>query len=548
MLWLILALTVKLVYSSGEITSGTYDIESQSKAADIGSRDEGVAESIPRLPVWPMDFKWSFTGVPSNYDCIQITDTKDPNNWDDNYFCWLSDRKNPGFKWTSSGMIPGMRCIPIKEPSEPKEHTWNDNYLCLPDDCPYNFIWSHFGQIPGKSCMKWAEPSDSHTWDDNYLCAEYGSGSPKPLPIEEAVFPDDFKWSSDGIPEGYDCIAITEPSDEDSWLDNFFCWKEGRKDPGLKWSFINPIEGMRCTQITEPSEPSEHNWHDNYLCVPKSSPLRFIWSYHEPLKDHSCIQWLEKSDKHHWDDNYLCFERCQLLKLEIIDPEQYTPTYEGTQVLGSVSGAHCLTAMDQEHTLSISSVDSVTETTSVEVAKSHEINWGISRSVEISASVSILGTGVETTLGHSVSLGGAHSWSRAETKEFSQGGEVSVGHETVYKSPGGAIMFGEVNRYKFDKSDIPTKMHMKCPSGGSFIKSSTIKMKATTFQSAQFETMSGRFYQKACRKDPSIGDCVKLVDDQYNNFFGSMKEVRDAFMKCFEDDKGYLGWSNLVAV
>ena len=89
---------------------------------------------------------------------------------------------------------------------------------------------------------------------------------------------------------------------------------------------------------------------------------------------------------------------------------------------------------------------------------------------------------------------------------------------------------------------------MKCPSGGTFIKTSTIKLKATTFQSAQFETMSGRFHPEACQKDASIGDCVKLIGDQYNNFFGNMQDVREAFMNCFEGDKGYLAYeTNLNA-
>ena len=232
-MWFTLTIVIGLVSNvvvSDEITSGSSDTENKCTPEELPNdtvnKDETAVESVPKLPVWPMDFKWSFASVPSNYDCIQITETSDPDNWDDNYFCWLSDRKNPGFKWSFSGMILGMRCIAINEPSEPKKHTWHDNYLCLPDDSPYNLIWSYSGQKSGKSCMKWSEPS-SQSWDDNYLCGEYGAGSPEPLPVEDAVFPNDFKWSSKGIPEGYDCIAITEPSDGDSWHDNFFCWKEG---------------------------------------------------------------------------------------------------------------------------------------------------------------------------------------------------------------------------------------------------------------------------------------------------------------------------------
>ena len=73
-------------------------------------------------------------------------------------------------KWSSAGQISGMKCIQIKEPSDP--NTWTDNYLCLPSDSPLNLQWSHAGPIAGKACIQWSEPSDPHTWNDNYLCGK----------------------------------------------------------------------------------------------------------------------------------------------------------------------------------------------------------------------------------------------------------------------------------------------------------------------------------------------------------------------------------------
>ena len=118
------------------------------------------------------------------------------------------------------------------------------------------------------------------------------------------IFPGDFKWSSAGIPSGYDCTQIYERSDPHSWHDNYFCWKNDKIDPGMKWSSAGPISGMRCTQVHESSDP--HTWHDNYLCVPDSSPLHFSWSSAGPIDGVSCIQWHESSDPHTWHDNYLC--------------------------------------------------------------------------------------------------------------------------------------------------------------------------------------------------------------------------------------------------
>jgi len=305
----------------------------------------------------------------------------------------------------------------------------------------------------------------------------------------------------------------------------------------MRWSSAGAIAGMRCTKINEPSDPA--TWNDNYLCVPISSNLRFIWSYGGAIKDHSCIQWIEAADPHAWADNYLCYERCQLTKLEILNPESYQPTYQGTQVIGVVSGGSCMGAAD--HTISMESVDSVEESVGVEVSESDEINYGISVSVEVEASAKIFGSGGSVTVGASASVGGAHSWSRSETKDFSSGSSSGVGQETSYTSPGAAIMFGQVDRYKFDKSDIPTKMHFKCPSGGSFIKESTINLQATTYQAAHFEGMVGVFHKEACDADYSLPMCVKRLPYQFQNFFGDMSAVREAFVKCFPEDKGNVG-------
>ena len=69
------------------------------------------------------------------------------------------------------GPISGVKCTQIIESADP--HGWDNNYLCVPNDAPYQFVWSSALAIKGKKCLKWSEPAEywQHTWGDNYLCA-----------------------------------------------------------------------------------------------------------------------------------------------------------------------------------------------------------------------------------------------------------------------------------------------------------------------------------------------------------------------------------------
>ena len=123
------------------------------------------------------------------------------------------------------------------------------------------------------------------------------------------IWPEDFAWSLGGNLPGYSCIDILNGCEPDShtWFDNKFCWKKGKRDPGIIWSERRPIDNMRCTLVNEPSDP--HCWDDNYLCVPEKSPLHFKWSHRWPIPNSYCMQWVENSDPHYWHDNYLCGEK-----------------------------------------------------------------------------------------------------------------------------------------------------------------------------------------------------------------------------------------------
>jgi len=55
------------------------------------------------------------------------------------------------------------------------------------------------------------------------------------------IFPDEFKWSNSGRlnDTSYKCVQILEPSDPDSWDDNYLCFKSGETyyDANLHWSY-----------------------------------------------------------------------------------------------------------------------------------------------------------------------------------------------------------------------------------------------------------------------------------------------------------------------
>jgi peptidoglycan hydrolase-like protein with peptidoglycan-binding domain len=110
---------------------------------------------------------WSSSGPIGGRFCTQITEGADPDTWNDNWLCSTVDY---GFRWSSAGAIGGMRCTQITEGSEPPEHTWNDNFLCVPTNSPLNLAWSSAGPIAGRTCTMWHEAADPHTWMDNFLC------------------------------------------------------------------------------------------------------------------------------------------------------------------------------------------------------------------------------------------------------------------------------------------------------------------------------------------------------------------------------------------
>ena len=100
-------------------------------------------------------------------------------------------------------------------------------------------------------------------------------------------------------------------------------------------------------------------------------------------------------------------------------------------------------------------------------------------------------------------------------------------------------MFGLVDKYKFDKSDVPAKMYFTCPrTGRTYDKVSSVSLKSTTYEAAHFEPMVGVFSREACAADRDLPDCLREVTREYQDYLGDMDGARNAFAQCFADGKG----------
>lgn len=132
---------------------------------------------------------------------------------------------------------------------------------------------------------------------------------------------------------------------------------------GLAWDTAGPPSGPmppgNCTQIDEPSDPN--TWNDNYLCVPASSSLHLAWTHFDNnpapggptgwyssdyLKAHGypyCTKFDIPADyAHTWQDNELCMNQGRPNGLPLLefrttaDPSQYcTPLRESADPDGT---------------------------------------------------------------------------------------------------------------------------------------------------------------------------------------------------------------------
>ena len=236
-------------------------------------------------------------------------------------------------------------------------------------------------------------------------------------------------------------------------------------------------------------------------------------------------------------ETYKGKEKCALKRMEILDEDaDLEPRHTGTEVIGSQSSGSCYGPAS--HEIAITQVHGVEESLSLETSREHEVNWDVTASVTVEASVKFLGSGTSVHMGVSVGAGGARVLGTSKTEEDVTINEKEHGQVTEFEVPGAGIVFGIVDRYEIDKSEALVKMHMTCADGHNKTVDSTMALKKISFGAAHFWSLTGQFTKEACRENRDLPDCVENVRKNFANFVGQKSEIEDAFEECFADGKG----------
>ena len=76
---------------------------------DIHTRNDNFLCADNQLPerdgMFPSDFVFSYRGIPVGYNCINAQKHR--------YFCWRQIVKDPGLRWSESGVLEGWSCREI---------------------------------------------------------------------------------------------------------------------------------------------------------------------------------------------------------------------------------------------------------------------------------------------------------------------------------------------------------------------------------------------------------------------------------------------------
>jgi hypothetical protein len=151
-----------------------------------------------------------------------------------------------------------------------------------------------------------------------------------PLPVSCDRSAGGFTFSCDGAQPNMHCVNVDEPSDPDTWSDNYFC---STLPLDMEWSSAGPIADMDCTAVNEASEPLANVWADNYLCVPPQSPFALSYSSAGPIAGKNCVHWNEPGDlANSWSDNFVCTDPVHV----------FSEGGFSFSMAGAIAGKHCV--------------------------------------------------------------------------------------------------------------------------------------------------------------------------------------------------------------
>ena len=131
------------------------------------------------------------------------------------------------------------------------------------------------------------------------------------------IFPRDFIWIFDAIPEGLDCLKINESAETPPYPN--LCWPSNYTNPGFIFTTTSTAyysvdqNVYDCEKWEEPS-PYESGWGDNYFCKPKTTPYTMAFHRIEQTlidsawDESECMNLLWPGQPHEvwWKDNYFC--------------------------------------------------------------------------------------------------------------------------------------------------------------------------------------------------------------------------------------------------
>lgn len=218
-------------------------------------------------------------------------------------------RPEPGR--TTAGVGTARPRVSEPEPVEPRDNSLERSSGPLANEKLTDLLGRRGdGNASSEGASPQARPGDTQATGQPRL-AEGGSGEPTSdnsqagtlVQGQDLRFRSGLVWSYAGPVEGMHCTQWREPSDPDSWADNYLC---AGRDWGFQWSFRGPIlgRGLKCIQVREKSDP--HDWHDNYFCWPQDLEVTFRFSSTGRISGFECLAIVEPSDPHTWRDNYLC--------------------------------------------------------------------------------------------------------------------------------------------------------------------------------------------------------------------------------------------------